>query len=75
MPDEMARRELDDAIKDFGEAWARGDTSTPSGECFRPVTLTPMSEGGFRIARRGWNTLAAAAARPHKSRSLMSPRG
>ena len=25
MSDEMARRELDAAIRDFGEAWARGD--------------------------------------------------
>jgi hypothetical protein len=26
MPDETARRELDDAIRGLGEAWARGDT-------------------------------------------------
>jgi hypothetical protein len=34
-----------------------------------------MSVGGFWIAMNGWNTLAVALERPHKSRSLMSPPG
>ena len=31
MPDETARRELDDAIRSFGETWARGDTDALRG--------------------------------------------
>ena len=69
MSDETARRELDAAIRDFGEAWARGDVGALK-ECFHPVTLTPLSEGEFRITTSGWNTLAAAAVRPLKSPSL-----
>jgi len=40
MSDETARRELDDAIKEFGQAWARGDVATLSGMLSSSYTHT-----------------------------------
>jgi hypothetical protein len=74
MSDEIALRALDLATRDFGEAWARGDTDALR-QMLSPTYTHMMSEGGFWIAMNGWHTLTVALARPHKSRSLMSPRG
>ena len=74
MPDEMALRALDLATRELGEAWARGDTDALRQMLSPSYTHTDV-RGGFWIEMNGWNMFAAALARPHKSRSLMSPRG
>jgi ketosteroid isomerase-like protein len=42
MSDEMARRELDAAIRDFGEAWARGDVGALRGMLSPSYTHTTV---------------------------------
>ena len=42
MSDETARRELDAAIRDFGEAWARGDISALRGMLSPSYTRTTV---------------------------------
>jgi ketosteroid isomerase-like protein len=42
MSDETARRELDAAIRDFGEAWARGDISALRGMLSPSYTHTTV---------------------------------
>jgi hypothetical protein len=60
------QRALDAEIRDFGEAWAHGDTDTLREVLSPSYTHTDARGGDFWIAMRGWNTFAATAAeRPH----------
>ena len=53
MLDETARQELDDAIRDFGQAWARGDVAALSGmlsPSYTHTTVRGRISGPRRVA-------------------------